>query len=95
LVRRPLIGLFYHPRMMDDDDGDECGAVGGMIIGRGNRSILRKPAPMPHCLPQTLHILKGHRTQVALVESRQIITEFLFIPVLTHYSVAYRLVATR
>jgi hypothetical protein len=28
----------------DDDDEDECGAVGGMRIGRGNLSTLRKPA---------------------------------------------------
>jgi hypothetical protein len=30
----------------DDDDDDECGAVDGMTIGRGNRSTLRKPAPI-------------------------------------------------
>jgi hypothetical protein len=27
LVRLPLFGLFYQPRMIDDDD---CGAVSGM-----------------------------------------------------------------
>jgi hypothetical protein len=32
--------------MIDDDD---CGAIGGMKIGRGNRSTWRKPAPMPLC----------------------------------------------
>jgi hypothetical protein len=26
-------------------DDDECGAVGGMIIGRGNRSARRKNVP--------------------------------------------------
>jgi hypothetical protein len=41
LVRRPLTGLFYQPRMIDDD----CGAVGRMRIGRGNRSSRRKPVP--------------------------------------------------
>jgi hypothetical protein len=41
LVRRPLIGLLYQPRMIDD----ECAAVGGMRIGRGNRNTRRKPAP--------------------------------------------------
>jgi hypothetical protein len=30
----------------DDDDNDECGAVGGMRIGRGNRITWRKPAPV-------------------------------------------------
>jgi hypothetical protein len=28
----------------DDSDGD-CGKIGGMKIGRGNRSTLSKPAP--------------------------------------------------
>jgi hypothetical protein len=28
------------------DEGD-CGAIGGMKIGRGNRSTGRKPAPAP------------------------------------------------
>jgi hypothetical protein len=50
LLRRPLIGLLYQPRMIDDA---EYGAVGGMRIGRGNRSSRRKPAPVPLCQPQT------------------------------------------
>jgi hypothetical protein len=32
-------------------DYDECGAVGGMI-GRGNQSTWKKPAPVPLCPPQ-------------------------------------------
>jgi hypothetical protein len=40
LVRRPLFGLFYQPRIRDndddDDDDDDCGEVGGMS-GKGNR----------------------------------------------------------
>jgi hypothetical protein len=35
------------PAPNNDDDDDECGAVGGMRIGRGNQSNRRKPAPMP------------------------------------------------
>jgi hypothetical protein len=35
--------------MIDDDD---CGAVGGVRIGRGNRSTRRKPAPVPVRPPQ-------------------------------------------
>jgi hypothetical protein len=31
---------------------DVCGAVGGMRIGRGNRSTLRKPTPAPLRPPQ-------------------------------------------
>jgi hypothetical protein len=39
----------------DDIDDDECGAVGGMKIGRGNRSSRRKHAPAPLCAPQIPH----------------------------------------
>jgi hypothetical protein len=42
--------------MIDDDD---YGAVGGMRIGRGNRSTRRKPAPVPLCPPQIPHDLTG------------------------------------
>jgi hypothetical protein len=43
IVRRTLTGLLYQPRMIDD----ERGAVGGLRIGKGNRSTRRKPAPVP------------------------------------------------
>jgi hypothetical protein len=42
-------GLLYQPRMIDDGD---CGAVGGIKIGGGNRSTRRKLAPAPLCPPQ-------------------------------------------
>jgi hypothetical protein len=35
--------------MIDEDD---CGAIGGVKIGRGNRSTRRKPAPAPLYPPQ-------------------------------------------
>jgi hypothetical protein len=66
LVRRPLFGLLYHPRMLHD----ECGAVGGMRIGKGNRSIRRKPVPVPLCPPQIPHDLNWARTWAAEVGSR-------------------------
>jgi hypothetical protein len=37
------------------DDGE----IGGMMIGKGNRSTRRKPAPVPLCPPQTPHALPG------------------------------------
>jgi hypothetical protein len=40
LLLRPLIGLLYQPWMMD---GEDCGAMGGMI-GRGSRRARRKTA---------------------------------------------------
>jgi hypothetical protein len=39
----------------DYDDGE----IGRMMIGRGNRSTRRKPAPVPLCPPQTPHTLPG------------------------------------
>jgi hypothetical protein len=35
--------------------GDYDGEIGGMMIGRGNRSTRRKPAPVPLYPPQTPH----------------------------------------
>jgi hypothetical protein len=45
-------GLLYQPRMIGDGD---CGAIGGMMIGRGDRSTRRKPVPVQLCPPQILH----------------------------------------
>jgi hypothetical protein len=42
-------GLLYKPQMIDEGD---CGAIGGMKMGRGNRSTRRKRAPAPLCPPQ-------------------------------------------
>jgi hypothetical protein len=61
------VGLFYQLRMSDDDD---YGAVGGMRIGRGNRSTRGKPAPVPLCPPQILHDLTWDRTRAAEVGSQ-------------------------
>jgi hypothetical protein len=44
-ARRPLTGLLYLPRVMEN------GEFGGMNC-RGNRSTRRKPAPAPLCPPQ-------------------------------------------
>jgi hypothetical protein len=61
--------------MIDDDDGDgddECGAVGGMRIGRGNGSTGRKPASVPLFPPQFRHILTWARTRAAAVGRRRL-----------------------
>jgi hypothetical protein len=71
----PLFGLLYQPQVIDDDDDDdddECGAVCGMIIGRGNRSPRRKATPMTLCPPQIPHDLTWSRIRVAAVESRRL-----------------------
>jgi hypothetical protein len=49
-TNRPIV-----PGPADYDNGE----IGGMI-GRGNRSTQRKPAPLPLCPPKTPHILTGH-----------------------------------
>jgi hypothetical protein len=71
LVRRPLFGLLYQPRMIDDD---ECRAVGGMRTGRGNRSTRRQPVPVPLCLPQIPHDLTWDRIRASAVGSRRLTT---------------------
>jgi hypothetical protein len=45
-------GLLYLPRMIGDGD---CGDIGGIKIGKGNRSTRRKPVPAPLCPPQIPH----------------------------------------
>jgi hypothetical protein len=47
------------------------GQIGGMMIGRGNRSTRRKPAPVPLCPPQTPHAAR-RRTRAAAVGSQRL-----------------------
>jgi hypothetical protein len=51
----------------DYDDGE----IGGKMIGKGNRSTRRKPAPMPLCPPQTPHAART-RTRAAAVGSQRL-----------------------
>jgi hypothetical protein len=79
LMRRWVIGLIFvigivevqlgplgtaaanRPIVPAPDDYDN-GEIGGIIV-RGNRSTLRKPAPVPLCPPQTTHAVRTrHRT---------------------------------
>jgi hypothetical protein len=68
LVHRPLFGVLYQLRMIDD----ECEAVGGMRIDRGNRNSRRKPTPVPQCPPQIPHYLTWAWTRAAAVGSRRL-----------------------
>jgi hypothetical protein len=49
------------------------GEIGGMI-GRGNQSTRRKPAPVPFCPPQTPHAART-RTRAAAVGSQRLTAE--------------------
>jgi hypothetical protein len=62
-------GLLYKPQMIDEDD---CGAIGGIKIGRGNRSTRRKTAPAPLCLPQIPHDQTQARTRAAAGGSQRL-----------------------
>jgi hypothetical protein len=64
-------GLLCQPQMIDDGD---CGAVGGMKIGRGNRSTRRKLSPAPLCLPQIPHDETQAQTRAAMVGSQRLTT---------------------
>jgi hypothetical protein len=57
---RPIV-----PAPGDYDDGE----VGGMI-GRGNRSTQRKPAPVPLCPPRTPHAARTRTLAAALGSQR-------------------------
>jgi hypothetical protein len=62
VINRPI-----GPILGDYNDGE----IGGMTIGRGNRSTGRKPAPVPLCPLQTPHAdLKG--TRAAAVGSQRL-----------------------
>jgi hypothetical protein len=62
-------GLLYQPQMVGEGD---CGAIGGMNIGRGNRSTLRKPAPAPLCPPQIPLDETRDRTRAAAVGTQRL-----------------------
>jgi hypothetical protein len=51
-TNRPIVPA---PGAYDDRE------IGGMMIGRGNRSAWRKPSPVPLCPPQTPHVLSGRK----------------------------------
>jgi hypothetical protein len=57
-TNRPIV-----PAPGDYDDGEIRG-----MIGRGNRSIRRKPVPVPLCPPQTPHAARM-RNRVPAVEA--------------------------
>jgi hypothetical protein len=62
-TNRPIV-----PAPGDYVDGDICG-----MIGKGNRSTRRKPAPVPLCPPQTPHAAQM-RTQATTVGSQRLTT---------------------
>jgi hypothetical protein len=51
------------------DYGD--GEIDTLMIGKGNRSTRRKPAPLPLCPPQTPHAART-RTRAAAVGSQRL-----------------------
>jgi hypothetical protein len=69
LVCRSLFGLLCQLPFIGDE---ECGAVCGKSIVRGNRSTRRKPTPMTLCSPQMPHDLTWARTQAVTFGSRRL-----------------------
>jgi hypothetical protein len=58
-TNRPIV-----PAPGDYVDGD----IGGMMIGRGNRSTRRKPIPVPHS-PQVSHAYPSSRLECFQIQS--------------------------
>jgi hypothetical protein len=73
-------GLLYQPQMIDDGD---CGAIGGMKIGRGNRSTRRKSALAPLSPPQIRHNQTRVRTRASAV-GNQPLTALAMADILIH-----------
>jgi hypothetical protein len=70
-VQLGLLGTAATDRPIVSAPGDyDDGEIGGMI-GRGNRSTRRKPAPVPLCPPQTPHAART-RTRAAAVGSQRL-----------------------
>jgi hypothetical protein len=61
-THRPLV-----PAPGESDDGE----IGGMMIGKGNRSTRRKPAPVALCPPQSPHAART-RTRTTAVGSQRL-----------------------
>jgi hypothetical protein len=59
----------YQTQMIDDGD---CGTLGGMKIGRENRSTRRKSATVPLCPSQIPHDLTRVRTRAVAVGSQRL-----------------------
>jgi hypothetical protein len=68
MAQRPLFGLLYHPQMIYND----YGAIGGMRIGRRNRSTRGKPTPVPLCPLQISHNLTLAPTRAAAVGTQRL-----------------------
>jgi hypothetical protein len=62
-------GLLYDPQMTDDGD---CEAIGGMKIGRGNRSTRRKSASVPLYSPQIPFDQTPSQTPAAAMGSQRL-----------------------
>jgi hypothetical protein len=64
-----ITGILYEPQMTDDGD---CGAIGGVKIGRGNRTTGRKSAPVTLCPLEILHDQTQDGTRSAAVGSQRL-----------------------
>jgi hypothetical protein len=69
----PLYCGRYWPIVPDPDDGD-CGAIGGMKIGRGNRNSWKNLTPEQFCPPQTPHDQTRAPTRAAALGTKRLTT---------------------
>jgi hypothetical protein len=76
--------LLYQPRLIGEGD---CGEIGGMKMGRENRTSRRKPAPASLCPPQIAHDLTRVLTRVAAAGSQRLTAWAMARPLYEYYFV--------
>jgi hypothetical protein len=59
---------------IDDRMTNEYGVVGGMRVGKGNRSARGESVLVPLCSPQTPHCLTWYETRIAAVGTGRLTT---------------------
>jgi hypothetical protein len=69
LCTAAITGQLYQPQIMDDG---HCGAIGGMNMGRGNRSTRIRLASIPLPPPQIPHGQTQARTRATAVGSQRL-----------------------
>jgi hypothetical protein len=80
-------GLLYQAQMIDDGD---CGAIGGMKIGKKNRST-RRNLPQRHFVHHKPHMIRPRsRTRAAAVATQRLTARVMMQPLSCYVNILTR-----